>query len=54
MKLMLPTINLCDGGHTHVGDPDFTFESLIDSLHDLLCCDRGLSIVKNNGGNDED
>jgi hypothetical protein len=32
--------------HTHVGCPDGTFDNLIDSLHDCLIGERGLSWIE--------
>lgn len=32
-------------GHTHCGNPEGNFKQLIDSLHDMLCENKGLSLV---------
>lgn len=34
------------GGHTHCGNPEGNFKQLIDSLYNMLCENKGLSLVK--------
>lgn len=38
------TVVIAGLGHGHVGDPDGTFESLVDGLHHMLCGDEELSL----------
>lgn len=34
------------GGHTHCGNPEGNFKQLIDSLYNMLCEKKGLSLVE--------
>lgn len=39
-----------DGGHTHVGDPDFAFDILADNLYNCLTGGPGLSWAGTDNG----
>ena len=37
------TVEIAGKGHSHCGDPNASFDTLIDQLHRLICDNAGLS-----------